>query len=535
MGEMLIKSVSFILTLHMVNNKGVSFGTTVAVLGSTLIAVGIAWLIAQNWHQLSAALKIIILLGATALAYTGGVMLRLRSYHGVGKAVIVLGGLLYTLSVFLIAQIYSTATSLQGTAFLLLLSWAGVLIASYIFDTPASLVVALVEFMIWLGFQYNAFFEGAFEMFPAVGLATLLSLFIGAIFYGLSLWHRARNHEFAQLYQLWTAFYLLVFTYMLSFQIVLPMLWPEDAVYPTSALVFVFVAALLSLITVISGIATSSGRVAKKEVVWFSVAVVLLLALIGSASFVSRTTGTCTPRNCGDYRARDACVNTPSALRCQWREELAFGGRGFCSQEDCYSYLNETSCVAEQCAWSDGRCGYPSCWLYRDQTSCESAQTPLGCTWGTPQTPLRFGEISIDQMCVEKQVCQGLTTRDACTDNSLCRWGPFMAFGGFLGAEQKTPSSLWAMWIFANIVFLVIILGIIGYGTWQHLPKLVNLGIAFFALDIITRYIGFIMDFRGYVSLSIIFITGGVILLAGGYFVERWRRNLVRRAKGKST
>ena len=45
----------------MFNKKGASFGTIVAVFGSILIALGIAWLIAQNWHQMPAPLKIIIL------------------------------------------------------------------------------------------------------------------------------------------------------------------------------------------------------------------------------------------------------------------------------------------------------------------------------------------------------------------------------------------------------------------------------------------------------------------------------------------
>ena len=51
------------------NKKGASFGTIIAVIGSILIALGIAWLIAQNWHQMPSPLKIIILLLVTASAY----------------------------------------------------------------------------------------------------------------------------------------------------------------------------------------------------------------------------------------------------------------------------------------------------------------------------------------------------------------------------------------------------------------------------------------------------------------------------------
>ena len=112
------------------NKKGASFGTIVAVFGSILVALGIAWLLAQNWHQMPAPLKIFILLAATGGAYTAGTIFRVKDYSGIGKALLVLGALLYTLSIFLIAQIFSTSTSWQGQAWLWLLAWAGVLAAS---------------------------------------------------------------------------------------------------------------------------------------------------------------------------------------------------------------------------------------------------------------------------------------------------------------------------------------------------------------------------------------------------------------------
>ena len=91
------------------NKKAMAtFGTIVAVMGSVLIAVGIAWFLAKNWHQISSFLKIIILLTFTSAAYIAGVMLPTKGYAGTGKALLLLGGLLYTLSIFLIAQIFFT-------------------------------------------------------------------------------------------------------------------------------------------------------------------------------------------------------------------------------------------------------------------------------------------------------------------------------------------------------------------------------------------------------------------------------------------
>ena len=87
------------------------------------------------------------------------------------------------------------------------------------------------------------------------------------------------------------------------------------------------------------------------------------------------------------------------------------------------------------------------------------------------------------------------------------------------------------VWIFANIIFVLVILAVIGYGTITKSSKIINLAIVFFALGVITRYLGFVMDLWGYTSLAIIFITGGIILLVGGWFVEKWRKKLVAQAK----
>ena len=103
----------------------------------------------------------------------------------------------------------------------------------------------------------------------------------------------------------------------------------------------------------------------------------------------------------------------------------------------------------------------------------------------------------------------------------------------FDGGYENVSLALWGVWIFSNVIFLILIIGIVGYGTWQKLPNVINLGIFFFSLDILTRYIGFIMDFWGYTSLALIFISGGIILLGGGFLIEKWRRNLV--AKSQTT
>ncbi|MEK6836378.1 MAG: DUF2157 domain-containing protein, partial [Nanoarchaeota archaeon] len=132
----------------------ISFGAVISTIGSILIALGIAWLIALNWSGMPSALKVLILVIATLGAYAGGVLFRIKDYPMIGGSLLVLGALLYTLSIFLIAQTFNLNTSLQSNAWLLLLSIVGILFATYIFDSTPSLVIALAEFLIWISLQY---------------------------------------------------------------------------------------------------------------------------------------------------------------------------------------------------------------------------------------------------------------------------------------------------------------------------------------------------------------------------------------------
>ncbi len=56
----------------------------------------------------------------------------------------------------------------------------------------------------------------------------------------------------------------------------------------------------------------------------------------------------------------------------------------------------------------------------------------------------------------------------------------------------------------------------------------------FFALDIITRYIGFVLDFGGQVGFAVMSIIGGIILILGGWGIEKWRRRLIEKTREKS-
>ena len=371
----------------------ISFGAVVATIGSILIALGIAWLIALNWKDMPSALKVLILVIATAGAYTAGVLFRTNDYEKIGGSLLVLGALLYTLSIFLIAQTFNLATSLQANALLLLLAWVGILFVSYIFDSSSSLVIALTEFLVWISLQYFSFvelFKGEFS----IGILTIIYLVVSMGLYGLTQIHKSRDHKFSGVYRYWTAFYVLLLTYILSFQSFLPMLWPKGFESTANVLVFLIIISLIAIVLAIVGIfmSLSKNKLSGKEVIGFIGLVFLYILLISLASLVSG--------------------------------ESVFRG----------------------------------------------------------------------------------------------------AISG----------GLWAMWLFDNILFILVILSVIGYGTRYQSAEIVNLAIMFFALDIVTRYIGFVLDFGGQVGFAIMSIIGGIILIIGGWGIEKWRRRLIEKTKEKS-
>jgi len=371
----------------------ISFGAVVATIGSILIALGIAWLIALNWAAMPSALKVLILVLATAGAYTAGVLFRTHDYEKIGGSLLVLGALLYTLSIFLIAQTFNLATSLQANAFLLLLAWIGILFAAYIFDSSSSLIIALAEFLVWISLQYFSFVE-LFRGDFSVGILAIIYLVVGIGLYGLTQIHKSRDHEFSSVYRYWTAFYVLLLTYILSFQSLLPMLWPKGFELTANVLFFLIIISLIAIVLAIVGIfmSVSKNKLTGKEVIGFIGLVFLYILLISLASLISG--------------------------------ESVFRG--------------------------------------------------------------------------------------------------------------SISGGLWIMWLFNNILFILVILSVIGYGTRYQSAKIVNLAIMFFGLDIITRYIGFVLDFGGQVGFAVMSIIGGIILIAGGWGIEKWRRRLIEKTKEKS-
>ena len=376
------------------NKKGdFNFGGTVATIGAILIFIGFSWLVAINWASIPDPFKVVILLLATAVAYTVGVLFRINEHPKIGESLLILGALLYGLSIFLIAQMYNLGVDVQSQANLFLLAWIGILIVAYVFSSSSSLVIALSGFLAWIGWQYFALADLFTGADFAIGVLAIIYLIIGVLLYGLTQIHKSRDHHFASVYRYWTAFYILLLTYILSFQTLLPLLWPEGFNIGVGTLIFLLVLGVIAIVAAIIGIFMSldAKKLTGKEVVGFLVLLVLYVLLISVASLVS-------------------------------------------------------------------------------------------------------------------------------------------GHGGFFGG-RNIGTGLWMLWIFDNILFIFVILSVIGYGTRYKSTPIINLAISFFVIDIITRYIGFWMDLAGAWSFAVMSIIGGIILIFGGWGIEKWREGLLQKAR----
>lgn len=76
-----------------------------------------------------------------------------------------------------------------------------------------------------------------------------------------------------------------------------------------------------------------------------------------------------------------------------------------------------------------------------------------------------------------------------------------------------------------NLVLLALVLALVAYGDRRQDAWLVNLALAGFVALVLARYFDL---FFTLLDRSIFFIAGGLLLLAGGFWLERSRRRLVR-------
>ncbi len=190
-----------------------------STIGAVLISLGVIWFLATNWHQTPSIVKILILVIATSAAYFAGYKLE-AEHETIAQAMYMLTAVLWTLSLFLIAQIFNLTATTQANANILLIALIGTTTLSYLMRSAPTLVVAIFTFEAWVWLQTiasvmkmeSAGFEGAFS------LIILNQLAVSGTLFGLALIHRAYKQGFAPVYTWWAAFSIFGLGFWLSNQ-----------------------------------------------------------------------------------------------------------------------------------------------------------------------------------------------------------------------------------------------------------------------------------------------------------------------------
>lgn len=456
-----------------IRSKGNRFIAIISIIGAVLIFVGFAWLIARNWHQIPDVLKVLILLTATLGAFASGVISREKKHEGVGRALITLGALLYILSLFLISQIYNLATTPQHYAWLMFLAWSVIMLTAYLLDSIENVVVGMICFVIWTIVQYFAQVQREPEVFGFV----LIFLGIGVIMYSVYLLHKKLSHKFMPVYRFWTVFYILALFYIMSFQVTLPYLSEYNLSMLTSFVIVLFAIAVAAFI----GAALFKGP--SYNMAGFAGLIIILVLLVLATKVGAGLVGYCQAISCYEL-TRTQCDNAQPPLYCEWQDNQ-------CMEQTCWDLKTEQACLnREQCIW--------------DVDTCIQS---------------RMAE-NLWDICSDNN-----NMKEECDANALCRWRP----GG--SPEDNLPTSLWLLWILNNFIFIGVIILMIWFGQKEGSGKIVSLSLYAFILEIISRYIGFWMDFEGYLAFSILAIAGGAMLIAGAYYVPKWRKKLLSRTK----
>lgn len=190
--------------------------TTFATVGAILIGLGVAWIFISNWHEFSRFTKIFILLGATSASFYAAYTLEQKSYGKTAQSVYLLTTLLWTLSIFIIAQQFNYGISWQENTHLFLIGTIGALTIAYSVASTPSLYLGVVMFSLWAYAQAWVYgLDWAYDYssgYTYSGFSSSLVVFGLALFYfGLGLYHRAQNsRDFAKIYT-WAATMLVLF------------------------------------------------------------------------------------------------------------------------------------------------------------------------------------------------------------------------------------------------------------------------------------------------------------------------------------
>jgi len=161
--------------------------TTITILGSILIGIGVILFIAANWSEIPRWGKLFIIFSSMLISYGLGFYLRYEkaNYPKVGASLIFLGSLLFGAGIFLIAQIYHIQAHYPNGPLL----WGlGVLPLAYLLRLKTILSLAVIDLLIWLGLESSS----QISFIESRGPMPFITLYLMT---GISLWATGLMHK----------------------------------------------------------------------------------------------------------------------------------------------------------------------------------------------------------------------------------------------------------------------------------------------------------------------------------------------------
>ena len=193
--------------------------TTITVLGSILVGVGVLLFVASNWSQVPRWGKLSLIFSSLIASYAIGYYLRYekQNYPRLGASLILLGSLIFGAGIFLIAQIYHISVHYPNGPLL----WGlAVLPLAYLLRFRSILALAIIDLLIWLGVE-SSFRIAVFASFGSITIMTALFFMAGLTLWALGLMHRGVSalRDIAGPYLMIGMFTALFAGYLMTFDI----------------------------------------------------------------------------------------------------------------------------------------------------------------------------------------------------------------------------------------------------------------------------------------------------------------------------
>jgi uncharacterized membrane protein len=161
--------------------------TTISILGSILVGIGVILFIASNWSAIPKWGRLLIVFFSMLASYGSGFYFRYeaKTFPKVGASLILLGSIIFGTGMFLIAQIYHITVHYPNGPLL----WGlFVLPLAYLLRFKSLISLAILVLLIWLGMEASLRMSGS-DYFESMTLVPLF-LMAGTTLWGIGLMHR---------------------------------------------------------------------------------------------------------------------------------------------------------------------------------------------------------------------------------------------------------------------------------------------------------------------------------------------------------